>query len=390
MKVTCLDKQVPGQPSEDLGFSLAAAENRVAIGEPSANRVHLLQHENEGGWKHLSTITHPKPAFPANLRGFGFGYSVAMAGHHLIIGDYVETSENNPERLLEMKRAGMDDWIRRSGVYLVDIQHSPPRIHKVFSNLMPSGSMYGFAVAVSTSHIAASYAMLDRDPLLWRSGGIVAAPIESPDKAMLLTAAKQNQAPFYATSIALAGSSLIASINASGVPPGALLTDINSGIQRELLNLFPPSDISARPLVGITGDTGVLSRASGLMFESAASQVSSVDAAEVFRLGSSSTTPLAVVRPPGPISAKHHIIAIAPTLRVWPPELKERRFPLKVVLIRADGAQQERSLRDWKGSELMGPAQAVALGRTHLIVSRRAPSGSCRVFAALIPSAKGP
>jgi hypothetical protein len=390
MKVTCLDKLLGGQTAEDLGFSLAADEDRLAIGEPSANRVHLLQHENTGGWKHLSTITHPKPAFPINLRGFGFGYSVAMAGNRLIIGDYVETSENNPERLLEKKRAGMDGWIRRSGVYLVDLQHSHPRIREVLTTLMPSGSVYGFAVATSTSHIAASYAILDRDPLLWRHGGVVVAPIESPDKAMLLTAPKQNQAPFYATSIALAGSSLIASISASGVPPGALLTDINSGIQRELLNLFPPSDISARPLVGITGSTAVLSRASGLMFESAASQVSSVDAAEVFRLGGSSTTPLAVVRPPGPISAKHHIIAIAPTLRVWPPELKQRRFPLKVVLIRADGARQEWNLRDWKGSDLMGPAQAVALGRSHLIVSRQAPSGSCRVFSALIPSAKGP
>ena len=225
MKVTCLDKQVPGQPSEDLGFSLAAAENRVAIGEPSANRVHLLQHDIGGEWKHLWTITHPKSAFPANLRGFGFGYSVAMAGRHLIIGDYIETSENNPERLLEKKRAGMDGWIRRSGVYLVDLQHSPPRMREILTTFMPSGSVYGFAVAMSKSHVAASYAMLDRDPLLWRHGGVVVAPIESPDKAMLLKTPKPNQAPFYARSVALAGSTLIASISAAGAPPGALLTD---------------------------------------------------------------------------------------------------------------------------------------------------------------------
>lgn len=389
MKVTCLDKLLGGQTAEDLGFSLAADEDRIAIGEPSANRVHLLQHENTGRWKHLSTITHPKPALPTNLRGFGFGYSVAMAGHHLIIGDYVETVENNPERLLEMERAGMDGWIRRSGVYLVDLQHSPHRIREAFTTFMPSGSVYGFAVAVSRGNIAASYAMLDRDPLLWRHGGVLVAPIESPEKAMMLTAPKPKQAPFYATSIALAGSTLIASINAAGVPPGALLTDLKSGNQRELLNLIPSPGVSSS-LVGITGSTAVLSRSSGLTFDSAAPQVSSAAAAEVFRLGDSSTMPLAVVRPPGPISANHHIIAIAPTLRVWPPELKESRFPLKVVLVQADGVQQEWSLRDWKGSELMGPAQAVAIGRTHLIVSRRAPSGSCRVFAALIPSAKGP
>ena len=389
MKVTCLDKQVPGQPSEDLGFSLAAAENRVAIGEPSANRVHLLQHDIGGEWKHLWTITHPKSAFPANLRGFGFGYSVAMAGRHLIIGDYIETSENNPERLLEKKRAGMDGWIRRSGVYLVDLQHSPPRMREILTTFMPSGSVYGFAVAMSKSHVAASYAMLDRDPLLWRHGGVVVAPIESPDKAMLLKTPKPNQAPFYARSVALAGSTLIASISAAGAPPGALLTDLESGIQRELLNQFPSSSISP-PLVGLTGSVAVLSRSSGPIFDSAATQVSSAAAAEVFQLVGSSTTPLAVVRPPGPISANHHMIAIAPTLRVWPPELKERRSPLKVVLIQADGAQQEWSLRDWKRTELMGPAQAIAIGRTHLVVSRGAPSGSCRVFSVLIPSAKGP
>jgi hypothetical protein len=389
LKLTCLDKQVPGHPSEDLGFSLAAAENRVAISEPSANRVHLLQHDDKGGWKNLWTISHPKAEFLANLRGFGFGYSVAMAGNYLIIGDYVETSENNPGRRLEMKRAGMDGSIRRSGIYLVDLQHSTPRMREVLTPFMPSGSVYGFAVAVSTSHIAASYAMLDRDPLLWRHGGVVVAPIESPDKAMLLKTPKPNQAPFYATSISLDGSTLIASINAAGVPPGALLTDLKSGNQRELLNLIPSPGVSSS-LVGITGSTAVLSRSSGLTFDSVAPQVSSAAAAEVFRLGDSSTMPLAVVRPPGPISANHHIIAIAPTLRVWPPELKETRSPLKVVLVRADGVQQEWSLRDWKGSELMGPAQAVAIGRTHLVVSRRAPSGSCKVFAALIPSANGP
>ncbi len=387
MKVACLDKLLGGQTAEDLGFSLAADEDRIAIGEPSANRVHLLQHENEGGWKHLSTITHPKPAFPANLRGFGFGYSVAMAGHHLIIGDYVETSENNPERLLEMERAGMDGWIRRSGVYLVDLQHSPPRIREAFTTLMPSGSVYGFAVAVSRSHIAASYAMLDRDPLLWRHGGVVVAPVVSLDQAMIFSPPTTTEARFFATSIGLDGARLIASAGPDESVRGAWLMDLSTGDKRRLPGNTQPAPGLSSSLVGLSGSMAVLSTSGAIIVEALADQGPS---AQVFRLGEAETKPLAVVRPPGPISAHNNTVVIAPTPMRWPSEQGDQRFPLNVVVVRADGYQQEWSLRDWKGSELMGPAQAVALGRTHLIVSRRAPSGSCRVFAVLIPSAKGP
>lgn len=391
MKVTCLDEQLSSKISEDLGFSLAADEDRVAIGEPSANRVHLLQYKNDAGWRHLSNITPPRTAFATSIRGFGFGYSVAMAGHHLIIGDYVETTENNPDRRLKITRAGLDGWIRRSGVYLVELPYAPQRVREVFSTLMPSESVYGFAVAMSTSHIAASYALTSRDPLLWRHGGIVVAPLDSPDNARKLKPPKPNHAKFFASSIALDGARLIASTNPDGVPPGAWLMDLSAAKQREPLNLVSNGGFgNSTPSVGITGSTVVLSSSSSQIWDSTAPSVSSAAAAQLFHLGDSFTTSLAEVRPAGPTSARNQVTAIAPTLKVWPPEPIEKQFPLKIVLIQADGHQQEWTLRDWKGSELMGPAQAVALGRTHLIVSRRAPSGSCRVFAALIPSAKSP
>jgi hypothetical protein len=378
VEVTCLDKILGDQVAKDFGFSLAAEGDRVAIGEPSANRVHLLQHEKTGDWRLLRTITHPKLEL-LNLYGNGFGHSVALSEKKLIIGDYVLSVENNIDRRLQRMQVGRDAWIRRSGVYLVDNIHSPSEILELFSSLMPSESEFGFAVAASETHIAASFAMLSHEPTVSRTvkvasrGGVVVAPIRSLIQARVISPPTTADSQYFGRSIDLDEGRLIASVNSRGTP-GAWVIDLTSGVKRRI----PEKETDFRlPVesVSLSGTIAVLNRPA---------MRGGGGVAQVIMLGEHDAKLLAEIGPSGRSDSRGDLAVISLNSVTWPEDQKQEQ--LNIVVVKADGFRKELRLRDWKGMELKGPPQAVAVGSTHIIVSRGAPSGSCRVFALPIPT----
>ncbi len=227
-ELQCL--QAPKDASDSFGFSVAAVDHTILVGDPQANTVWVYE-KDANGFREARAL-RPPPESEAAKYGKGFGRSVAIdESGALVIGAFFE------EALGVAPRGGGAGWRRLSAVFVADNTAALVREIPGLGELRKMQG-FGFSVARHGRHVAVGLRSIAGER--YGMSSVLLLDIDEGSQT-LIEAPTPDAAMDFGYSLSITKGVLL--IGAPWLPPsgGAAVYDLGDGTQSIL---FAPESAS--------------------------------------------------------------------------------------------------------------------------------------------------
>lgn len=216
-ELKCLN--APSGASESFGYSLAATDDVILVGDPAANVVWAFEEDAHGAWR-ASAIRPPSGSEAAAL-GRGFGRSVAIdTDGAIVIGAFVE------EALGVAPRKKPGDGFRRLGEIFVARDIADPVMEVPGLDVLADTEAFGFSVTRTGRHVAIGLRVIAGDQ--YGTSSVLLVDLASGAQ-IRVTAPTSESANDFGYALASAGGMLV--IGAPSLAPagGGVIYDLEIG-----------------------------------------------------------------------------------------------------------------------------------------------------------------
>ena len=223
-ELQCLN--VPSGASESFGYSLAATNEVVLVGDPGANIVWAFEEDAEGIWQ--ASAIHPPSDSDADEFGRGFGRSVAIdADGAIVIGAFVE------EALGVTPRKKPGDGFRRLGEVFFAPDTTSPVVLLPGLDALKDTEAFGFSVTRTGRNIAIGMRKVSGER--YGSSSVLVSDVASGAQTRV-SAPTSESANDFGYALASAGTTLV--IGSTWLAPsgGGVIYDLDTG-EKSVLTL---------------------------------------------------------------------------------------------------------------------------------------------------------